>query len=114
MDLPVFHPEWLVTFWLTTPGLNRLNPHIVLLLAAVCFIGIYLYRKKRILSAEADREEDRFQQLVKKRNLLERDLRELERARDHKEIANNRYLKKREELEMRLEMTKHELRQFTL
>lgn len=114
MDLPVFHPEWLVTFWLTTPGLNRLNPHIVLLLAAVCFIGFYLYRKKRVLSAEPDREEERFQQLMEKKNLLERDLRELERAHDQKEIVDGQYLKKREELEMRLEMTKYELRQFTL
>ncbi|MGA8942804.1 MAG: hypothetical protein WB502_08845 [Thermoactinomyces sp.] len=113
MDIPPFHPEWLVTFWLSTPGLNRLDPHMVLLLATGGFIGFYLYRKNRKLKAEPEWEEERFQQLMTRKKRLEQDLEELEREHGKGEIASDCYLKKRQELEMRLEMTEHQLRQFT-
>jgi len=39
MDTPPFHPEWLVRFWLETPGLNRLEPHLTLMIVVVCIDG---------------------------------------------------------------------------
>lgn len=114
MDIPAFHPEWLVTFWLTTPGLNQLNPHILLILLMIILIGIYYFKKKRAEVPQPDSEERQFKQLLTKKAVIENELGELKSICEAGKLENDQYLEKEKELQKLLELTKQELKEFTI
>lgn len=113
MDIPAFHPEWLVNFWLTTPGLNRIEPHLfTILLVIALFVAYYVRRKKRPI-VKVDTEEEQFQLLLTRRKLLEQELRELGQECEIKDTQDEQLMKKKQELEKHLSLTNEKLQQFT-
>ncbi len=112
MDTPPFHPEWLVRFWLETPGLNRLEPHLTLMIVAVCIAGFIFYKRNKAPSFREDFGEEQFQQLLTVQKMVEEQLRELEEDKSRKSLPDGEYVQKKRELEDLLQRTKKELRQF--
>lgn len=113
MDVPAFHPEWLVTFWLTTPVLNRIEPHLFsLLLIIALFVAYYVRRKKKPI-AKVDSEEEQFQLLLTRRKLLEQELKELGQEDEVNHPHDEQFIKKKQELEKHLSLTNEKLQQFT-
>jgi hypothetical protein len=113
-SLPAFHPEWLIRFWFTTPGLNRLDPHITLaLLAAVLILFLYVKRKQTAY-IQPDADEERFKHLLAKQRIIEKQMDELSASREQKQISDELYEGKMAEFRKHLERTRQELRQFTL
>lgn len=106
MDIPAFHPEWLITFWLSTPGLNKMDPHLVLFLAVVAIILIFFVKRKKQTAIKPQLDEERFQNLLKSKNNIEKELEEIVRSGVQDEA-------RKQELEKRLALTKYELQQFT-
>lgn len=107
---PAFHPEWLVTFWLSTPGLNALNPHFLLIiLAAAIFIRLFIKKKNVTLDAE----DQHFRHLLTKKNVIEEQLAGIERKRMADEITNENYAQTVKAYQTHLEQVKKELQQYT-
>lgn len=113
MDIPSFHPEWLVTLWLTTPGLNKLDPHLTLILAFVIIISFYFLKKRRAGLKQLDQEEEVFQRLLREKNMIEKRLENLEQENSQRLIPKEQYETKKKELEKNLNVAKKELCQFT-
>lgn len=113
MHVPAFHPEWLVKFWLTTPGINKLEPHLTsfLVVSVLIVFLVFKFRKRKAALVQPDSEEQRFQRLIKEKSLIERKLQELEQ--ESGTLTNEQYEKKKRELEKHLNMTAQELQQFT-
>lgn len=114
MDIPAFHPEWLVTFWLTTPGLNVFNPHLLLILFMIVLIGIYYFKRKRKGIPQPDSEEMQFKHLLAKKTVIENELGELKREYEAGKLEGDQYMGKEKELQKHLDLTKRELKQFTI
>lgn len=112
MDFPPFHPDWLVNFWLTTTGINKLNPHLVLITLLVTIAGVYFYKRKQSMGKKQDTEEVHFQYLIKKKTMLEDKLTEITTECKHGNISKEVFLKKKTELEKHLELTRTELQQY--
>lgn len=112
MDIPAFHPEWLVTFWLTTPGINKLDPHLTsLFLVGILIVIIVVKMKKRKAAlVPLDSDEEHFQRLVKEKGIIEGKLTELEQ--DRGGLSDEQYAKKRIELEEHLNKTTEALKYF--
>lgn len=108
---PPFHPEAVVTFWLTTPGLNVLDPHLTL--TVIACLAIFIFFKKKKKRAPIDSEEQMFQALLQKRKILESQLVDLENDRVNGKISVNHYEKNVNEYKKQLEKVKKELIQFT-
>lgn len=113
MDIPAFHPEWIVTFWLSTPGLNKVDPHLLLLTVITLLVSVYFYKRRRNGIPQPDAEEEKFQHLLTTKQVLEKELLELEGL-SEQGISNEQYLKKKQELEKHLDLTKQRLQQFTI
>ncbi|MDQ0154106.1 hypothetical protein [Robertmurraya andreesenii] len=112
MDIPAFHPEWLVTFWLTTPGLNKLNPHLLLVIIVIFVIGYYFIKRRKKPIEKSDSNEEQFQLLLTKKNMLEKELNELRSKYEQEELENAGLANKKKELEKHLEQTMRQLQQF--
>lgn len=112
MAAPPFHPEWLVTFWLTTPGLNKVDPHLVLALLAV-LIALFVWKKRKNTTGIHDREEERFQHLLTKKKILQKELMDLERKFEQDFVSKDEFQQKKKELSRLLEETEQDLQQFT-
>lgn len=106
MDIPAFHPEWLITFWLSTPGLNKIDPHLVLILAIVAVILVIMAKRRKRAAIEPKLDEEQFQNLIKNKNQIEKELVEITQNGIQDEV-------RKQELEKRLALTKHELQQYT-
>lgn len=106
MDIPAFHPEWLVTFWLSTPGLNKIDPHIVLILASVTVIMVVIMKRRKQAVIKPQVDEEQFQNLLQNKFIIENELAEIYRTGEQDEG-------RKQELEKRLALTKHKLQQFT-
>jgi hypothetical protein len=112
---PAYHPEWLVNFWLATPGLNLLNPHYVLIfLGAAVALNWFYQRKKRLAAEEVITEEEQlFKHLLLKKKVIETELAGLQgrliSAEMTKETFNNRKL----EYHRQLNEVNKELEQYT-
>lgn len=107
---PAYHPEWLVTFWLSTPVLNALNPHYLLfILAAGIFIRFFIKKKNET----SDIEDQHFRHLLAKKNVLEEQLDGLVRKLGAAEITIEDYQKTVKDYHARLEQVKEELQQYT-
>lgn len=113
MDVPAFHPEWLVTFWLTTPGINKIDPHLILA-AILVTLGWYVFKIKALKTNLVDSEEEQFKHLFTRKNVIEKELTELERQCQEQRISKEHYQNKKSELEKYLASTEQELQQFTL
>lgn len=106
MDIPAFHPEWLVTFWLNTPGLNKIDPHLVLILVIVAVVVAFFMNRRKQTEIKPKVDEEKFQNLLKNKKIIEEELAEINRIGVQDEV-------RKKELEKRLALTKHELQQFT-
>lgn len=112
MGIPAFHPEWIVTFWLTTPVLNRIDPHLVSgLLVAALFVAYYVRRKRKPV-VKVDTQEEQFQLLMARRKLLEKELDELNQESKLNGTEIEQYIKKKEELEKHLILTNKKIEQY--
>ncbi|MEH7886095.1 hypothetical protein V7654_17480 [Bacillus sp. JJ1609] len=105
-----YHPEWLVTFWLSTPLLNALNPHyLLMILAAAIFIRLFMKKKNVTL----DIEDQHFRHLLAKKNVIEEQLAGIERKLMADEITNEIYAQTVKAYLTHLEQVKKELQQYT-
>lgn len=112
-QIPAFHPDWLVTFWLTNPLVNWMDPHLVLaLLTGVILYGFYRKRKK-VKQDEPDHEEKQFQHLLLKKNIIEKQMLELEDKRAAGDISTEQYETKKREYQKHLEQANKNLMIFT-
>ena len=111
---PAFHPEWLGTFWLSTPVLDVLNPHYLLIISAGIMIW-YLIRKKRGSNEDISGKEDQlFKHLFIRKNVIEEQLAGLEAKLKAAEINKEDYAKLFNDYQNHLEQVKKELQQYTL
>ncbi|QED49030.1 hypothetical protein [Cytobacillus dafuensis] len=110
-EIPPFHPEWLVSFWLGTPILNTINPHFVLIVLIAVLIFKLIKRRKN--THEHDYEEMQFQLLLKKKAVIEEQMTELERNKKLGEVTDLQYSKIIEEYKQHLDTVKKELLRFT-
>lgn len=113
MDIPAFHPEWIVTFWLTTPGLNKVDPHLLLVLLLASLIAVFYVKRRNRINVKLDTDEERFQHLLLKKNMLEKELLELKKNHEEEKNPREQLLQKKKELEKHLDLTKKELQQYT-
>ena len=112
---PAYHPEWLVTFWLTTPGLNWLNPHYLLMIAGVGLVITYLVKRKKTEAVDmADPEDERFKHLLLRKKVIEEQMENLEGKRRAAEISEADFAGKITDYENHLKQVKNELHQYTL
>jgi hypothetical protein len=112
---PAYHPEWLVTFWLTTPGLNWLNPHYLLILLAVGIVVRHFYKKRTADIIDIpDTEDQRFKHLLLRKNVIEEQMGGLDGKLKSAEITEEDYARKLKEYHIHLDQVKKELQQYTL
>lgn len=114
MNIPAFHPDWLVTFWLTTPVLNRLNPHITLIIVVSVLFVVFFSRKKYRVKAVPDPEEERFKLLIYRKQMIEKELTKLASESVNATSPDEQVAQKKTELERMLDRTTKELQQYTL
>jgi len=112
--LPAYHPEWLIRFWFGTPGLRELNPHYILFLLTIVILGSLYVKKKKVIVEQPDVDEERFKHLLTKKNVIEKQMAELQQRREEKLITDEQYQEKIKEFQKHLDQTSHELHQFTL
>jgi hypothetical protein len=112
---PAYHPEWLVTFWLSIPVLNALNPHYLLIIIAAVIGSSYFLRKKRSSNEELpEKEEQMFKHLLLRKNVIEEQLVGLEAKLKAAEINAEDYEKLFKDYQRHLNLVKKELQQYTL
>lgn len=112
-EMPAFHPDWLISFWLGTPILNKLDPHVILIfLVAFILIGLFS-RRKRMQKQEPDIDEKQFQLLLKKKAVIEEQMTRLEIQKKQGEITEEQYAKTIAEYKQHLDGVKRELLQYT-
>ncbi|CAM3767346.1 hypothetical protein [Mesobacillus zeae] len=113
MDVPAMHPEWLVTFWMETPGLNQLNAHYTLALLGLFAGVLYFGKRKRqdgILVSDPD--EVQFKHLIRKRTLIEDQMAELDKKLAEGSLPTEKYDDESRELSKHLAKVQQDLRQF--
>jgi uncharacterized membrane protein (DUF106 family) len=114
MQIPPFHPEWLVTFWFSTPVLKWLNPHwFLLLLAGVVAALIAIRRKKQAAAPIKDADEEKFQHLVLKKQIIEKKISELETQKQKGKLTEESYEQKLREYRKHLDKVKLDLLNYT-
>lgn len=112
---PAYHPEWLVTFWLSTPGLDRLNPHYLLIVLAAGLIVLHFLRRKPVIhEGLEDREEQAFKHLLLRKSVIEEQIGALEGKIKAGDIPEADLTKKLEEYQHHLEQVKKELQEYSL
>ncbi|WP_147532677.1 hypothetical protein [Bacillus marasmi] len=114
-QLPPFHPEWLIRFWFNTPGLQLLNPHWVLIILAL--VGIALFFIKRSKTADIapvrNQEEEQFQHLLTRKQIIERKIAELENQKLVGELTAEKYEIKLGEYKKHLDKVNLDLAYYT-
>ena len=114
-SVPPYHPEWIIRFWFSTPGLRSVDPHLTLAIITILVAGvIFFMRRKRQPLGQADPEEARLKHLLAKQKVIRQQMAELEKNLNGEAITPEAYSLKRKEYEKHLERTEQELRQFTL
>lgn len=113
MMAPAYHPEWLVKFWLMTPGLNILNPHYLLIVLAVAIALIWFLRRRRMPAEDIIGEEDQlFKHLLLRKKVIEEELSGLEGKLVSSEITDEKYETLKLDYESRLDQVQKELQQY--
>lgn len=110
---PAYHPEWLVNFWLTSPGLNLLNPHYVLMFLVVVIALLWFFQRKRTAVHEViDDNEKLFRHLLLRKKVIEEELAGLE-GRLGSAGMTEEINKKMLDYQGRLDQVNKELEQYT-
>lgn len=113
MDTPAFHPQWLVDFWLTTPVINKIEPHLASLIVLI-IIGVVLFRRYyKGRSSEGDTQEAQFQYLLRRKQVIEKEINSLATQLENKSITEEDYEGKLKELEQFLDKVNDDLQAFT-
>ena len=112
--LPAYHPEWVIRFWFGTPGLRELNPHYTLFFLTIILLVVIYFKRKRVVIPQPDVEEEHFKHLLMRKNVIEKQMAELELRRVQNDISEEQYKEKLKEFQKHLNQTKQELHQFTL
>lgn len=113
-QLPPFHPEWLIRFWFQTPGLQQLNPHWVLITLVLIGIALFfLKRSKTIDPPVKDQEEEKFQHLLTRKQIIERKMIELEDQMQAGELTDEQYQTKLSEYKKHLDKVNLDLLYYT-
>lgn len=112
-EFPPFHPDWLVTFWYTTPILKAFDPHLFLSIIAIVGITLYFTKRRNSPLPEPDLEEQQFHHSLKKKQIIEQKIAELEIQRNQGELNEDQYLYKLGEYKKHLEKVKKDLLYFT-
>ena len=112
--VPAYHPEWLVNFWLSTPGLNMVNPHYMLIVLAAVIIVVWFLRKKRMPAEDIISEEDQlFKHLLLRKKVIEGELAGLEARLSAAEITEEHFKKMELDYHRHLAEVNKELEQYT-
>lgn len=110
---PAYHPEWLVNFWLTTPGLNMVNPHYLLIVIGAAIAIVWYSRRRRKLAEDINGEEDQlFRHLLHRKKVIEGELAGLERRLSAAEITEENFHKLKFEYQSHLAQVNKELKQY--
>ncbi|MFE8703345.1 hypothetical protein ACFYKX_22550 [Cytobacillus sp. FJAT-54145] len=112
-EFPPFHPEWLITFWLTTPVLRSIEPHLVLVVIIGVIVFLYMKKRKSLRENKIDTTENMFQHLLNKRRVIEQQIVMLEKQKKQGDISIELYEKSIDEYKEHLEHVKNELIKFT-
>ena len=111
---PAYHPEWLVNFWLATPGLNMVNPHYLLIVLGAAIAIVWYSRRRRKLAEDINGEEDQlFRHLLHRRKVIEGELAGLETRLSAAEITEENFHKLKFEYQSHLAQVNKELKQYT-
>jgi hypothetical protein len=111
---PAYHPEWLVNFWLSTPGLNMVNPHYLLIVLAAVISVVWFLRKRTAPSEEIISEEDQlFRHLLHRKKVIEGELAGLEARLSAAEINEEHFNKMKLAYQGQLAQVDKELKQYT-
>ncbi|MBS8265299.1 hypothetical protein DYI25_12665 [Mesobacillus boroniphilus] len=111
---PAYHPEWLVKFWLTTPGLNMVNPHYLLIALAAVIALVWFLRKRRMPAEDMIGEEDQlFKHLLLRKKVIEGELAGLEARLSAAEITEENYKLLKLDYQSHLAEVSKELEQYT-
>lgn len=111
---PAYHPEWLVNFWLNTPGLNMVNPHYLLIFLAAVIAVAWFLRKRRKPAEDIIGEEDQlFKHLLLRKKVIEGELAGLEARLSAAEITGEHFEKLKLDYQSHLAEVDKELKQYT-
>ncbi len=111
---PAYHPEWLVNFWLTTPGLNMVNPHYLLIVLAAAITAVWFWRKRRKPAEDIIGEENQlFKHLLVRKKVIEAELAGLEARLSAAEITEEHFNKMKLDYQSHLAEVNKELEQYT-
>lgn len=113
MSTPPLHPEWLITFWLTTPVIRNLEPHVTMLVILIMIIGLAIYFIKRNKAEKPDEQEIYFQHLLQQKQMIEGKMQQLEKKLLSGQIITENDEKKLLEYQKYLNKVKKDLLQFT-
>lgn len=111
---PAYHPAWLVKFWLTTPGLNLVNPHYLLIvLGAVIAVSWFLRKRRKPADDIIDEEDQLFKHLLLRKKVIEGELAGLEAKLSAAEITQENFKKLKLDYQSHLAEVDKELQQYT-
>ena len=111
---PAYHPEWLVNFWLTTPGVNMVNPHYLLIVLAAVIALVWFMQKRKAPAKDSIGEEDQlFKHLLLRKKVIEGELAGLEARLSSAEITEERYSEIKLDYQSHLAEVNKELEQYT-
>ncbi|WP_226677607.1 hypothetical protein [Mesobacillus jeotgali] len=111
---PAYHPEWLVNFWLSTPGLNMVNPHYLLIVLATAIAIVWYLRRRRKPAEDIIGEEDQlFKHLLLRKKVIEGELAGLEARLSAAEITEENFEKLKLDYQNHLAKVNKELEQYT-
>ena len=111
---PAYHPEWLVKFWLTTPGLNTVNPHYLLIVLGAAITVVWFLRKRKAPAEDVIGEEDQvFRHLLHRKKVIEGELARLEARLSGAEITEETFHKMKMDYQSHLAEVNRELKQYT-
>lgn len=111
---PAYHPEWLVKLWLSTPGLNMVNPHYLLIFLTAVIIVVWFLRKRRKPAEDIISEEDQlFRHLLHRKKVIEGELAGLEARLSGEEITEENFEKLKLDYQSHLAEVDKELKQYT-
>lgn len=113
MNTPPLHPEWLIKFWLTTPVIRNIDPHLVSAIVLLVIIGIGVYYLRKNKGSQFDDQEMRFQHLLQQKRIAEEQIEVLKEQLAKDEITKEEYDKKIIEYTSFLNKINEDLHQFT-
>lgn len=115
-QFPPFHPDWLVTFWFSTPGFKAMDPHVFLSVIAAIGLALFFIKKRKtppIRLVATNFEDEQFHHLLKKKQMIEQKMAELKVLSEQNGLASEQYQMKLGEYHKHLDQVNRELLYFT-